>query len=98
MQRVVRLASTAAVGLILGRFTSVIFVLFLASAAFLVAVFLRVKNQEGRQVNSSIAGMSLVFGVALVTGRLMAWFGIIGGAAALVLLLIALVAAGGDLM
>lgn len=98
MNRVVALACAAAVGLVLGRFSGVLFVAFLATAAFLVAVGTRVVTQERTQQRSRVTGLAFVFGTAVVTGKLMAWFGLFGGIIVLLLLFVALFAAGGDLM
>lgn len=98
VNRVVVLASAAAAGLVIGRFSGVLFVAFLATAAFLVAVGTRVVSQERTQQRSRVTGVAFVLGVGLVAGKLMDWFGLFGGTAALVLLFVALFAAGGDLM
>ena len=98
VNRVVVLASAAAAGLVLGRFTNLLFAGFLVTAALLVATITRVATQERSNTRSAITPVAFVFGIAVLTGRLMAWFGLIGGAAALVLLFVALFAAGGDLM
>ena len=98
VNRVVPIATAAAIGLVLGRFTGALFALFLVAVGFLVAVVFRVVAQEREQSTSGMAKLAFAVAIGALAGRLMAWFGIIGGAAALVLLIVGLVAAGGDLM
>ena len=98
VNRVVPIATAAAIGLVLGRFTGALFALFLVAVGFLIAVVLRVVAQERQQSTSSTAKLAFALAIGALAGRLMAWFGVVGGAAALVLLIVGLVAAGGDLM
>jgi len=97
VNRVVPIATAAAIGLVLGRFTGSLFALLLVAVGFLVALVLRVVSQERQQSSSGAAKLAFGLAIGALAGRLMAWFGIIGGAAALVLLIVGLVAVGGDL-
>jgi len=86
-----------AIGLIVGRWGGLVITLLVVSAGLLVGLVLRIVAHERNTSVATMARVALAFAIATLAGRLIGWFGIIGGLIALVLLGVALVAAGADI-
>jgi len=97
VQNTIRVVVAVAVGLIVGRWGGLVIMLLAMSTGLLVGLVLRIVAHERNTTVSMIARVAFAFGVATLAGRLIGWFGVIGGLLALVLIGVALVAAGADI-
>jgi len=97
VQNTLRVVGAVAIGLIIGRFSGLIFMLLIMTGALLVGLVLRVMAHERSTGTSQAARMALALGIAVLAGRLIGWFGIVGGILALVLIGVALVMFGAEI-
>ncbi|MDG2261225.1 MAG: hypothetical protein P8N50_02695 [Actinomycetota bacterium] len=94
VQNTLRIVGTVAIGLVIGRFSGLVFVLLIMTGGLLTGLVLRVMAQERSTGASQTARIAIALGIAVLAGRLIGWFGIIGGFLALILIGVALVLAG----
>lgn len=97
MQNALRVVGAIAVGLVVGRFSGLVFMLLVMTGSLLVGLILRVIAHERDTGVSRTARLALALGIATLAGRLIGWFGVVGGLLALVLIAVALVFAGADI-
>lgn len=98
VKQIPRVATAAAIGIAIGLLSSLVFTMLVIAVALLVALVTRVAAQETDRNTGPIPQLALAVGIGTLAGRLIGWFGIIGGVAALVLLVVVFFAAGGDLV
>ena len=96
MQNTLRIVGAVAIGLVIGRFSGLIFTLLIMTGALLVGLVLRIIAHERSSGVSQTARIALAVGIAVLAGQLIGWFGIVGGILALVLIGVALVVAGAE--
>jgi hypothetical protein len=97
VQNTLRVVGAVAIGLIIGRFSGLIFMLLIMTGSILVGLALRVMAHERSKKTSQAARVAIGLGIAVLAGRLIGWFGIIGGLLALILIGVALVIAGAEI-
>lgn len=97
MNNTLRIVLGVAIGLVVGRFSSLIVMVLIMTSALLVGLIAQVVAHERSTGPSQLARLSVGLGIAVLAGRLMGWFGIIGGLVALVLIAVALVMTGADI-
>lgn len=98
MNKVPRVAAAVAIGVAIGLITSLVFTMLVIAVSLLVALITRVLSQERSRPVGETPKLALGLGIGALAGQLISWFGLIGGVAALVLLAILFLAAGGDLI
>ena len=93
-----RIVTAVAIGLVIGRFSGIVFMLLIMTTALLVALVARIIAQERHRTVGLVAKIAFALGIGVLAGRLIGWFGIVGGLLALVLIAVGLVVAGADIM
>ena len=94
MQNVIRVVGAVVIGLIIGRFSGLVFTVLIISVSLLLGLVLRIVAHERSTGASQAARIALALGISVLAGWLIGVFGIIGGLLALVLIAVALVVAG----
>ncbi len=98
VKQVRQIGIVVAVGVGLGLLAPLVFTMLVVAVSLLVALVTRVAAQERTKSVGALPKLALGLAMGSLAGQLISWFGIIGGLAALVLLFVVFVAAGGDLL